>query len=101
MRKIIQQSPDSALIWHEEDDKVVIQETVDVSGVIDRVQRLRQAEAVRSTAFGDLMAAIPVAAIQQWAQQFGLQWQDVANDDKLLDRCIADYSKFKVKGGVF
>lgn len=99
--KIIHQTNDSALSWHQEDGKTIIQESVDVSGVIDRVQRMRQANAVRSEVLGDCMASIPIAAIQQWGQQFGLNWEQVASDDALLDRCIADYSKFKVKGGVF
>jgi hypothetical protein len=98
--KLLDASHNHQTFFHQEDGKTVIGERADVSGNLDRVKRMREF-AVRSDVLGDCMASIPVAAIAQWGQQFGLSWDQVANDDALLDRCIADYSKFKVKGGVY
>jgi hypothetical protein len=81
-----------------EGDTFVVGEAVDVSGNLDRVKRMREAGA-ESRIFGHCIASIPLAAVSQWAQQFNLTAHDVMNDDALLDRCIADYGKFKVRGG--
>lgn len=95
---IIKNSHNAQTYTAQEDGKIIVGERVDVSGNLDRVTRMRQAE-INSETFGHCVASIPMAAIAQWAQQFGLSAGDVANDDKLLDRCIADYGKFKVRGG--
>lgn len=81
-----------------EDGKIIVGEAVDVEGNLDRVQRLRQAE-INNETLGHCIASIPLAAIAQWGMRFGLDVHQVMNDDKLLDRCIADYGKFKVRGG--
>lgn len=93
-------TPHGVAYLHEEDGKTYVGERVDVDANLERVQRMRH-HAVRSEVLGDCVASIPLAAIAQWGQQLGLTVDQVANDDALLDRCIADYSKFKVKGGVF
>lgn len=98
MKQILSHSRDSAVWQASEDGKTYIGETVDVEPVFDRVQRMRQAE-INNETLGHCVAALPIAAIQQWGQQFGLSWAEVANDDALLDRCIKDYGKFKVRGG--
>jgi hypothetical protein len=88
----------SVTFFHQEDDKTIIGTKTDVSGAIDRVQRMRQAQ-INSDALGHCIAAIPLEAVAQWGQQFGLTLEQVAQDNKLLDRCIADYNKFKVHKG--
>lgn len=98
--KILDASHNHQAFFHQEDDKTTVGERVNVDGNLDRVKRMREF-AIRSEVLGDCMASIPIAAIAQWGQQFGLTWNQVADDDALLDRCIADYSKFKVKGGVY
>ncbi len=95
---ILTREHDRVVFQAQEDGKTFIGESVDVEPVFDRVQRMRQAE-INNATLGRCMAAIPIAAIAQWGQQFGLTWGEVANDDALLDRCINDYSKFKVHGG--
>lgn len=96
--KAIGTGAQSVSYHHEEDGKTFIGERVNVDGVLDRVQRMRHAD-INNETLGHCIAALPISAIQQWGQQFGMGWEQVANDDKLLDRCIADYSKFKVRGG--
>lgn len=98
--KILDASHNHQAFFHQEDDKTVLGERADVSGNLDRVKRMREF-AVRSEVLGDCVASIPLVAVAQWGQQFGLTMQQVVEDDALLDRCIADYSKFKVKGGVY
>lgn len=83
---------------HQEDGKLIVGEKADVSGNLDRVQRMRQAE-INNETLGYCAASIPLVAIAQWAGQFGITLEEVVADDKLLDRCIADYSKFKVHKG--
>lgn len=96
--EVISKDQHGATYAHQEDGKIIVGRQVDVSGNLDRVQRLRH-YAVPSETLGQCVASIPLAAIAQWAQQFGITMEDVMNDDKLLDRCIADYGKFKVHKG--
>lgn len=98
--KLLDASHNHQAFFHQEDGKTIVGERADVSGNLDRVKRMREF-AIRSEVLGDCVASIPLAAIGQWGQQFGLTVQEVVEDDALLDRCIADYSKFKVKGGVY
>ena len=96
--EILSQTHNSRTVIHQHDGKITVAEQVNVDQNIDRVQRLRH-HAVRSDLLGDCVASIPLAAIAQWGQQFGIDIHEVMNDDALLDRCIADYGAFKVKGG--
>lgn len=83
----------------QEEGRVIVSETTDVTRNLDRVKRLREAEISNET-LGHCIASIPLAAIVQWGMPLGLTCEEVVRDDKLLDRCIADYSRFKVRGGV-
>lgn len=98
--EIIKQGINHQTGIHQEDGKTIVFENVDVSGNLDRVRRMREAE-INSATFGKCMASIPVAAIAKWGAQFGIDVHTVMADDKLLDRCIADYSRFKVDGGIY
>jgi len=97
-KRILTQSHNSATYMAEADGKTLIGEVADVSGNLDRVQRMRHAE-INNETLGRCVASIPLVAIAQWGQQFGIGLHEVINDNALLDRCIADYSKFKVHGG--
>lgn len=96
--QVLKRSHDSAIWQAHEDGKTYIGETVDVEPVFDRVKRMREAE-ISNEVLGHCVAAIPLVNIAQWGQQFGLSVQEVVADDALLDRCIKDYGKFKVRGG--
>lgn len=96
--KTLKQTHNSRTYMATEDGKTIIGTAVDVTGNLDRVQRMRQAD-INNQTLGRCMASIPLNVIAQWGSQFGLSLQQVVEDDKLLDRCIADYSKFKVHGG--
>lgn len=96
--QVLKRTHDSAIWQAHEDGRVFVGETVDVSGNLDRVKRMREAE-INSATMGHCVASIPLAAIAQWAQPFGLSVSEVVADDALLDRCIKDYGKFKVRGG--
>ena len=96
--EIIRQTHNAQTYTAREGDTIVVGERVDVSGNLDRVARMRQAD-INSELLGHCVASIPLSAVAQWGQQFGLTVEQVANDDKLLDRCLADYGKFKVRGG--
>jgi len=97
-KRIITSTHNSATYTAEADGKTLIGEMADVSGNLDRVQRMRQAE-INNATLGRCVASIPFVAIAQWGAQFGIDLHEVINDNALLDRCIADYSKFKVHGG--
>ena len=99
MKQLVKQSHTAQTYVLQEGDQTIVHERVDVSQNLDRVKRMREADI--NGAFGHCVASIPLSAVAQWGQQFGLTIEQVANDDALLDRCTADYSKFKVKGGVF
>lgn len=98
MAKIITSTHNSQTFMGSEDGKTIIGESADVSGNLDRVQRMRQAD-INNATLGRCIASIPMLAIKQWGDQFGIELREVIADDALLDRCIADYSKFKVHGG--
>ena len=98
MAKIITSSHNSQTFMATEGGTTIIGESADVSGNLDRVQRMRQAN-IDNAVLGKCIASIPMVAIKQWGDQFGIEVQEVIADDALLDRCIADYSKFKVHGG--
>lgn len=98
--EIIKQSHNHRTGIVQADGKTTVFEQVDVSGNLDRVKRMREAD-INNATLGRCVASIPLSAIAQWGQQFGIDLHTVMNDDKLLDRCIAEYSKFKVHGGVF
>jgi hypothetical protein len=98
--EILKQSHNHQTGIAQQDGKTVVFERADVSGNLDRVQRMRQAD-INNETLGRCVASIPLVAIAQWGAQFGIDLHTVMNDDKLLDRCIADYSKFKVHGGIY
>lgn len=95
---IIKQSHNAQTYFAQEDGATILGERVNVDGNLDRVTRMRQAN-IDSDLLGHCVASIPLAAIAQWGQQFGISVHEVVNDNALLDRCIADYGKFKVRGG--
>lgn len=97
--KEVRYTPTAVTTLEADADKVVITETTNVDGNLDRVKRLREAD-INHELLGRCVASIPISAISHWGAQFGLSAQQVVDDDMLLDRCISDYSKFKVHGGI-
>lgn len=95
---IIKQTHNAQTYTAHEGDRIIVGERVDVSGNLDRVKRMREA-CIDNAVLGTCTASIPLVAIAQWGQQFGIDLAEVVADDKLLDRCISDYGKFKVQGG--
>lgn len=95
---IITQTLNSQTFTAREGDQIIVGERVNVDGNLDRVKRMREAE-INNATMGKCIASIPLAAIAQWGQQFGIDVHEIVADDKLLDRCISDYGKFKVQGG--
>lgn len=97
-KQILTRSINAASFMAAEDGHTIVGEVANVTGNLDRVQRMRQAD-IQNATLGRCVASIPMVAIAQWGQQFGIDVETIIADDKLLDRCIADYSKFKVHGG--
>lgn len=82
-----------------EDGKTIIGEMADVSGNIDRVQRMRQAE-INNATLGYCHVSIPLIELADWCNGLGLTLDEAVAEDAILDRFIADgHGKFKVKGG--
>lgn len=81
-----------------EDGKVVICETADVTGNMDRVQRMRQAN-INSQTLGHVHASIPLVQLSAWCNQIGIGMDEAIADDAILDRFLAEHGKFKVQGG--
>lgn len=84
----------------QEDGKTIVFETADLTANLDRVKRLREAE-INHAMYGRCLYSLPLVAIAEFANRLGVTVDVVANDDKLLDKCAEEYSKFKVHGGVY
>lgn len=98
MKQIITSSDNSALVQASADGKTVIAEYAEVTGNLDRVQRMRQAE-INSGTFGHVHASIPLVALAGWANSLGVTLQEVIADDRLLDRFLTDQGAWKVHKG--
>jgi hypothetical protein len=72
-----------------------------VSDVIRNVKG-RRGMGAEKQAFGRHEASIPLTTLDAWAKSISngaMNAFDVANDEKLLDRFMADHPCFKVAGG--
>lgn len=82
-----------------EDGKIILGEMADVSGNLDRVQRMRQAN-INNATLGRVAYSIPLVELAAWCNGLGLTLEEAVADDAILDRFIADgHGKFKVDGG--
>lgn len=92
-------APNHANYTAHEDDKIILGELADVSGNLDRVQRMRQADIDNGT-LGRCAYSIPLVELAAWCNKLGLSVEEAVANDAILDRFIADgHGKFKVHGG--
>lgn len=99
MSKILAADGVSTLSMKQEGEEYVLQKTTDVSAVMERNQRLRN-EGMTKTRDGDHYAAsIPISLLNEWALKRGLTWGEVAGDDRLLDRFLAEHNHCKIYEG--
>jgi hypothetical protein len=82
----------------QEDGKTIIGEVADVSGNLDRVQRMRQAD-INNQTLGRCVASIPLVQLSAWCNQFGIGLDEAIANDAILDRFLSEHGKFKVHGG--
>ena len=82
----------------QEDGKTILGEVADVSGNLDRVQRMRQAD-INNRTLGRCVASIPLVQLAAWCNQFGISLDEAVANDAILDRFLSDNGKFKVHGG--
>ena len=97
---IIKRTHSTVTYGAQEDGKIIIGESADLSGNLDRIQRMRQAE-INSETLGHCIASIPLIELAAWCNKLGLSIEEAAADDAILDRFIADgHQKFMVRNGV-
>lgn len=84
-----------------EDGVTRVGTVVDVSGVVEQVKD-RRSHGLNDHMFGRHEMSIPLETLDAWAKKISnglMNAFDVANDDALLDRFIAEHGAFKVHGG--
>ena len=82
----------------QEDGKTIIGEMADVSGNLDRVSRMRQAD-INNGTLGVCHASIPLVALAAWCNGLGLTVEEAVANDRILDRFLAEHGKFVVNKG--
>lgn len=95
---IIKASHNAQTYIAQEDGKTILGERADVSGNLDRVQRMRQAD-INNGTLGRCVASIPLVQLSAWCNQFGISLDEAVANDAILDRFLAEHGKFKVHGG--
>jgi len=96
---IIKRAPNSVTWAKQEGDRIVIGESADVSGNLDRIKRMREAN-INSSLLGHVHVSIPLTELSAWCNSIGIGLDEAVADDAILDRFIVDgHGKFKVKGG--
>lgn len=95
---IIKRTPTAVQYAAQEDGKIILGEYVDVTGNLDRVQRMRQAD-IDSSMLGVVHSSIPLTVLAAWCNKLGMGMDEVIADDAILDRFLAEHGKFIVKGG--
>lgn len=99
--KILSRSPGSYTYMSEEDGKTRIGTVTDVTGVMDAVKG-RRGMGITEQVFGRHEASIPITTLDAWAKKISygaMNAFDVASDDALLARFMAEHPAFKVHGG--
>lgn len=95
---IIKSTHNSATYTAKEDGRIIVGEMADVSGNIDRVTRMRQAE-INSRTLGTVHCSIPLVQLSAWCNKIGIGMDEAIANDAILDRFLAEHGKFKVQGG--
>lgn len=100
-KHILEVLPRGYTYMAEEDGKTRIGTFTDVSDVVEAVKG-RRGMGMTEQAFGRHEASIPLETLDAWAKKISngaMNAFDVANDEALLNRFMADHPAFKVHGG--
>lgn len=96
--EILRRSPTAYTFAAQEDGKTIIGEVADVTGNLDRINRMRQAE-IDSPLLGHVRASIPLVTLSAWCLKLGLSMDEAIANDDILDRFLAEHGKFVVHKG--
>lgn len=95
---IIKRSHNAATYTAREDGNIIIGEIADVTGNLDRINRMRQAN-ISSQTFGHVHCSIPLVQLSAWCNKLGIGMDEAIANDSILDRFLSEHGKFKVNGG--
>ena len=99
--KILDVLPRGYTYMASEDGVTRVGTVVDVSDVVQQVKD-RRSHGINEHAFGRHEMSIPLETLDAWAKKISngmMNAFDVASDDALLNRFIAEHGAFKVSGG--
>jgi len=99
--RILSRNGRSVTYMADEDGKTRVGTVTDVTDVIESIKG-RRGMGMEKQVFGVMQAQIPLTTLDAWAKKISngmLNAFDVADDDALLDRFIAEHGKLKVAGG--
>lgn len=99
--RILSRSGRSVTYMADEDGKTRVGTYADVSDVVEAVKG-RRAHGMTEQVLGRHQASIPLTTLDAWAKRISngmLNAFDVADDDALLDRFLAEHPALKVAGG--
>jgi len=99
--KILTAVPGGYTYMASEDGVTRVGTVVDVSGVVEQVKD-RRSHGLNDHMFGRHEMSIPLETLDAWAKKISnglMNAFDVANDDALLDRFMAEHGAFRVHGG--
>jgi hypothetical protein len=99
--RILSRSGNSVTYMADEDGQTRVGTYTDVSDVVEAVKG-RRAMGMTEQAFGRHEASIPLTTLDAWAKKISngmLNAFDVASDDVLLNRFMAEHPALKVHGG--
>ena len=100
-RKILAPVAGGFSYLHEEDGLTRVGTIVDCSATIEQVKQ-RRAAGVTEGIYGHHQCSIDIEKLDEWAKKISaghMNAFDVANDDALLDRFLAEHPVYKVHGG--
>lgn len=95
---IVHRGCNSATYVAQEDGKTIVGEMADVTGNLDRVQRMRQAD-INNGTLGRCVASIPLVQLAAWCNGLGLSIEEAVADDGILDRFLVEHGKLRVHKG--
>ncbi len=99
--RILSRHGNSVTYMASEDGKTRVGTVTDVSEVVERVQG-RRGMGMEKQVFGVMQAEIPLTTLDAWAEKISngvLNAFDVADDDALLNRLLAEHPALRVHGG--
>ena len=99
--RILSRSGNSVTYMADEDGQTRVGTYTDVSDVVEAVKG-RRGMGMETQAFGRHEASIPLTTLDAWAKKISggaMNAFDVADDEALLNRFLAEHPAFKVAGG--